>query len=87
MLIVRPSRVTYRPPLGFLRTMKAFPGARITLTFNVAPEYGSRVLTDIDNTGTLTVQGKDVAAPTAATDHKVKAYIDEILRCDDDPAQ
>ena len=37
--------VTYRPPLGFLRTMKAFPGARSTLTFNVAPEYGSRVLT------------------------------------------
>ena len=23
--------ITYRPPLGFLRTMKAFPGARITL--------------------------------------------------------
>ena len=64
--------VTYRPPLGFLRTMKAFPGARITLTFNVAPEYGSRVLTDITDTKTLTVQGKDVAAPTAATDHKVK---------------
>ena len=67
--------------------MKAFPGARITLTFNVAPEYGSRVLTDINNAGTLTVQGKDVAAPTAATDHKVKAHIDEVLRCDDDPAQ
>ena len=64
--------ITYRPPLGFLRTMKAFPGARITLTFNVAPEYGSRVLTDITDTKTLTVQGKDVAAPTAATDHKVK---------------
>jgi hypothetical protein len=64
--------IVYRPPLGFLRPMKAFPGARITLTFNIAPEYGSRVLTDIDNTGTLTVLGKDVAAPTAATDHKVK---------------
>ena len=64
--------IVYRPPLGFLRTMKAFPGARITLTFNIAPEYGSRVLTDIDDTGTLTVLGKDVAAPTAATDHKVK---------------
>ena len=64
--------IMYRPPLGFLRTMKAFPGARITLTFNIAPEYGSRVLTDIDDTGTLTVLGKDVAAPTAATDHKVK---------------
>ena len=64
--------IMYRPPLGFLRTMKAFPGARITLVFNIAPEYGSRVLTDIDDTGTLTVLGKDVAAPTAATDHKVK---------------
>ena len=30
------------------------------------------MLTDIDDTGTLTVLGKDVAAPTAATDHKVK---------------
>ena len=64
--------ICYRPPIGFLRTMKAFPGARITMTLNIAPEYGSRVLTDIDNAGTLTVQGKDVAAPTAATDHKVK---------------
>ena len=65
-------QIAYRPPVGFLRTLKAYPGARITLTFNVAPEYGSRVLTDIDNTGTLTVLGKDVAAPTAVTDHKVK---------------
>ena len=64
--------IVYRPPLGFLRTMKSFPGARITLVFNVAPEYGSRVLTDIENSGTLTVLGKDVAAPTAQTDHKVK---------------
>ena len=65
-------QIAYRPPVGFLRTLKAYPGARITLTFNVAPEYGSRVLTDIGNTGTLTVLGKDVAAPTAVTDHKVK---------------
>ena len=53
--------------------MKAFPGARITLTFNVAPEYGSRVLTSIDpEEEVLTIQGKDVATPTAATDHKVQ---------------
>ena len=64
--------IVYRPPLGFLRTMKAFPGARITLNFNIAPEYGSRVLTDIDNTRTLTVLGKDAVAPTAPTDNKVK---------------
>jgi hypothetical protein len=64
--------IIYRPPIGFLRTMKAFPGARITLTFNVAPEYGSRVLTSIDPGEVLTIQGKDVAAPTAATDHKVQ---------------
>ena len=64
--------IIYRSPLGFLRTMKAFPGARITQTFNVTPEYGSRVLTRIVDTETLTIQGKDVAAPTAATDHKVQ---------------
>ena len=63
--------IVYRAPLGFLRSMKAFPGARITLTFNVAPEYGPRVLTSIDPDEVLTIQGKDVAAPTAATDHKV----------------
>ena len=62
----------YRPPLPFLRTMKAFPGARITLTFSVAPGYGSRMLTSIVDTETLTTQGKDMAAPAAATDHKVQ---------------
>ena len=52
--------------------MKAFPGAHITLTLNVAPEYGSRVLTSIVDTETFTIQGKNVAAPTAATDRKVR---------------
>ena len=64
--------IVYRPPLGFLRCMKAFPGARITLAFNVAPEYGSRVLASIDSDGARTTQGKDVATPAAATDHKAK---------------
>ena len=64
--------IVYRAPLGFLRTMKAFPGARITLTLNIAPEYGSRVLTSIDPDEVLTIQGKDVAARAAATDHKVQ---------------
>ena len=30
------------------------------------------MLTDINNAGALAVQGKDVAAPTAGTDHKAK---------------
>ena len=28
----------YRPPLGFLSTMRAFPGARMTLTSTVSPD-------------------------------------------------
>ena len=64
--------IVYKPPIGFLRTMKAFPGARITLTFNVAPEYGSRVLAPVKTSDTLTVQGKDVSTPTADTDFRVQ---------------
>jgi hypothetical protein len=52
--------------------MRAYPGARITLTFNIAPQYGSRVLTSIEPNETLTVQGKDVATPTATTDYRVQ---------------
>ena len=64
--------LVYKPPIGFLKTMRAYPGARITLTFNIAPEYGSRVLTSIDPTATLTVQGKDVATPTATKDASLR---------------
>ena len=64
--------LVYKPPIGFLKTMRAYPGARITLTMNIAPQYGSRVLTCIDPTATLTVQGKDVATPTATTDYRVQ---------------
>ena len=64
--------IMYKPPIGFLKTMRAYPGARITLTFNVAPEYGSRVLTSISPTEAFTVQGKDVATPTAVSDYRVQ---------------
>ena len=64
--------VVFKPPLGFLRCMKAFPGARITLTFTVAPDYGSRVLTGILDGHSHTIQGPTVAAPTAATDYRIK---------------
>ena len=64
--------LVYKPSIGFLKTMRAYPGARITMTFNVAPEYGSRVLTSIDPNATFTIQGKDVATPTATTDYRVQ---------------
>ena len=64
--------IIYRPPMGFLRTMKAFPGARITLTFNVAPEYGSRVITSIDPSVAYTAVSKDLTTPTAMTDVRVQ---------------
>ena len=64
--------LVYKPSIGFLKTMRAYPGARITLTMNVAPEYGSRVLTCIDPEQALTIQGKDVAAPAATTDYRVQ---------------
>ena len=64
--------LVYKQSIGFLKTMRAYPGARITLTFNIAPQYGSRVLTSIEPNETLTVQGKDVATPTATTDYRVQ---------------
>jgi hypothetical protein len=64
--------LVYKPPIGFLRTLKAFPGARITLTFTVAPDYGSRVLTGITDAHDHTIQGPTVATPTADTDYRIK---------------
>ena len=64
--------VVYKPPIGLLRALKAFPGARFTLTFTVAPDYGSRVLTGIQDAHAHTIQGPTVAAPTAATDYRIK---------------
>ena len=64
--------LVYKPPIGFLKTVRAYPGARITLTMNVAPEYGSRVLTSIQMNAHFTIQGKDVATPTASTDYRVQ---------------
>ena len=40
-------QVVYKPPFGFLRTMKAYPGARITLTCTVSPDFPNRMLTGI----------------------------------------
>ena len=65
-------QLIYKPPVGFLRCMKAFPGARITLTLNVAPEYGNRVLTCIHDTETWAVQGKGVVQPTASSDYRAQ---------------
>jgi hypothetical protein len=65
-------QLVYKPPLGFLRTMRAFPGARITMTFTVSPDYGSRVLTGVLDDHEHTIQASTVAAPTAATDYRVQ---------------
>ena len=52
--------------------MRAFPGARITLTFTVAPDYGSRVLTGVLDAHAHTIQSQTAAGPTANTDFRVQ---------------
>ena len=64
--------IQYKPALGFLRTMKAFPGARITMTFIVSPDYGSRVLTGIADADVHTIQPHTAVAPTANSDFRVQ---------------
>ena len=63
--------IVHRPPLGWLKTMKAFPGARITMAFNVDPAYQTRIITA---TGTNVIKVRDVtlAAPIANRDVRVK---------------
>ena len=65
-------QIVYKPPLGFLRTMRAYPGARITLQFTVAPDYGSRVLTGVLDAHSHTIQSQTAVVPTAATDYRVQ---------------
>ena len=64
--------IVYKPPLGFLRTMRAYPGCRITLNFTVSPDYGSRVLTGILDAHSHTIQSTTTAAPAANTDFRVQ---------------
>lgn len=65
-------QLQYKPPLGFLRSMRAIPGARITLQFTVSPDYGSRVLTGILDAHAHTIQPHTAAAPTANSDFRVQ---------------
>ena len=65
-------QLQYKPPLGFLRCMRAIPGARITLQFTVSPDYGSRVLTGILDAHAHTIQPHTAAAPTANSDFRVQ---------------
>ena len=53
-------------------TMRAYPGARITLQFTVSPDYGSRVLTGILDAHAHTIQPHTAAAPTANSDFRVQ---------------
>ena len=63
--------IVYKPPLGFLRTMKAYPGVRVTLTCTVSPDYPSRMLTGIAAGHAHTIVASNLAAPVANTDYRL----------------
>ena len=63
--------IMYRPPFGWLKTMKAYPGARITMTFNVDPSYSTRVITAVSGEFAH-VRNSTVAAPITNRDARVE---------------
>ena len=63
--------IMYRPPFGWLKTMRAYPGARITMQFNVDPSYMTRVITAITNESAI-VRSSSLAAPVTNRDVRVE---------------
>ena len=63
--------IMYRPPFGWLKTMKAYPGARITMQFTVDPSYSTRVITAITGESAI-VRNSSLAAPITNRDVRVE---------------
>ena len=63
--------IMYRPPFGWLKTMRSYPGARITMQFLVDPNYQTRVITAVDGE-TAIVRNSTSAAPSTNRDARVE---------------